>query len=139
MSSHNYLDNKVNPYWQPPIEALWFDHLENTVLASGASQTIIDFNLPLSSIGTVRWFGQDVYFPNPTSYDDIEWQILVNNGPDIIYGKIVGLISRVYDPTDIMIKLPRAANVKLTIKNTGLSSISLRGRLKGWYWVEHAN
>lgn len=125
----------VNPYWYPPIESRWFDHIEDATLAAGQMNvTLVQFELPLASIGTIRWFGQRVC--NGASFDNLIWNIKINEGPDIVYGNIIGDISSFNDPLDMIIKLPRAASVKLVVSNTGVAPKTVIGRLKGWHWVE---
>lgn len=124
----------INPYWYPPRTCQWFDLIADAVITNSEA-TLVDFTLPIASIGTIRWFGQKVCTPI-TNWDAITWSIRINGGPDVVYGTIVGEISDFIAPLDIMIKLNRGDNIKLIASTTSASSIHVIGRLKGWYWPE---
>lgn len=122
-----------NPYWYPPLESVWYDLVEDATISSTSGEVVLStFTLPIASIGTIRWFGQR----SSGSYDPITWKIRVNDGPDTVYGNIRGLISELHNPNDILVKVPRAGIIKLTVSSTSASPLTVTGRLKGWYWPE---
>ena len=126
----------INPYWYPPKECLWFDYVNGTnIVQADGEITIINFTIPIASIGTIRWLGQRLC--SVANFGTITWKIKINSGPDTVYGSIVGEISDLTSPLDIMIKLPKGANIQMSVQSSSATSLYIVGRLKGWYWVEY--
>jgi hypothetical protein len=122
------------PWLSPTPASIWFDHVAAVTLGGNATETLIEFDIPLASRGIIKWLGQDI----PTGrWSDVKWQLKINGGPDTVYGSIVGEISKLYDPTETFILIPRSSKVQLVAQNlTAVGSLQVLGRLKGWYWPE---
>lgn len=123
---------QLTPLTFSPYDAIWFDYVSSAII-NNDTQTLISFELPLASVGVIRWVGQDIATPNMES--SVTWKILVNGGPDKVYGSIVGLISTIKSPTETMIKLTRGTKVIMQSSSTS-SNVRVFGRLKGWHWID---
>lgn len=122
--------NELTPLWYPPRNAFWFDLFGDQIVNIGET-TLISYQLPVGDVGVVRWFAQDI--TTPSEWDSITWKILVNSNPDKMYGNIIGKISNLDIPTDVMVKIYRGGLLKLVVSSTK-NNIRVIGRLKGWHW-----
>lgn len=125
------------PWSEPFPECEWFDLVEDVTLTPGTSSTLLTLTIPTGWNGRVKWFGQHIY--NSGSYSNIRWRIYINNGPDKVYGTVVGQISTLLEPTEVFMFLSSNDIIRLDVENIGAVNITLAGRLKGWYWPEQRN
>ncbi len=121
------------PWWVPSGDADWFDYVANATINNN-SATLINFTLPDTDRGVIRWFGQTILQSGMDNL--VTWNILVNGGPDRVYGSIVGLISTTINPTETLIRLPKGSQVQLNVSTINIGNIDVIGRLKGWSWTE---
>lgn len=125
----------IAPWWFPPYEAWWFDYAEDgQVINTNSPLTLINFTIPSSAIGVIRWFGQEVC--DITKENLVTWRIKVNGAPDEVYGYVKGIISTIKVPTETLIRLSKGAKVQLEVSTTNTSALDIIGRIKGWWWTE---
>lgn len=125
----------ITPWWTPPYEADWFDYANDATINNTTGITVLfTFTIPSSSIGVIRWFGQDV--DDITKENSVVWRIKLNDAPDEVYGYIKGSISTLKAPTETLIRLSKGVKVSLEVYTTNIANLVVKGRLKGWTWTE---
>lgn len=127
MSKH-----KSDPWQSPLSNAYGFDYI-NTLEVDNSTVTLIEFNLPSSSMGRIKWFGQS--FSNDLLISNVTWKILNNDAPIANYGNITHQLGTITNLSEIFIYIsPGSTNIKLTATST--LNLEVTGRLVGWYYPD---